>query len=221
MKGHGFRFGQRERLTVEEARPVGYVQDDVAWAREHGYGSRIREKTDRARREDPNLRYRAQLAASRRAAFDTAFDTALDGGRDAKLLSVDVPGGGTIRKRVGGCLAEAQTKLYGELRTWSRADAVAANLRPLYVSDLLKDRRFTEAVAAWEHCMRQSGHAYADPGWTSSNPPSPQTRSSRNGAQSRSRTSTDGGSQRGSPSFDASADRRQEARYSPGMRASC
>ncbi|MET9831233.1 hypothetical protein ABZ078_18470 [Streptomyces sp. NPDC006385] len=159
MESHGFPFRQRERLTVEEERPVGYVQDDVAWAREHGYGSRIREKTDRARREDPNHRYRARLPATRR----TAFDTALDGGRDAKQLSVDVPGGGTIRKRVGGCLAEAETKLYGELRTWSRADAVAGNLRPLYVSDLLKDKRFTAAVAAWARCMRQSGHAYADP----------------------------------------------------------
>lgn len=159
MEGHGFRFGQRERLTVEEERPVGYVQDDVAWAREHGYGSRIRQKTDRARREDPNYRHRAQLSASQRAAFDTA----LDGGPDAKPLSVDVPGGGTIRKRAGGCLAEAETKLYGELRTWSRADAVAGNLRPLYVSDLLKDKQFTAAVEGWARCMRQSGHDYADP----------------------------------------------------------
>ncbi|MFD6172129.1 hypothetical protein [Streptomyces coeruleorubidus] len=159
MERHGFRYGWRERLTLEEERPVGYVQDDVTWAREHGYGSRIREKTDRARREDPNYRYRAQLPATR----GTAYDTALDGGRDAKQLSVDVPGGGTIRKHVGGCLAEAQTKLYGELRTWSRADAVAGNLRPLYVSDLLRDKQFTAAVAAWARCMRQSGHSYADP----------------------------------------------------------
>ncbi|MCT9144673.1 hypothetical protein [Streptomyces violarus] len=159
MEHHGFRYGQRERLTMEEERPVGYVQDDVAWAREHGYGSRIREKADRARREDPNYRYRAQLSATR----GTAYDIALDGGRDAKQLSVDVPGGGTIRKRVGGCLAEAQTKLYGEMRTWFRADAVAGNLRPLYVSDLLKDKQFTAAVEAWARCMRQSGHAYTDP----------------------------------------------------------
>ncbi|MGI5428113.1 hypothetical protein [Streptomyces sp. CA-179760] len=159
MEGQGFRFGRRERLTVEEERPVGYVQDDVAWAREHGYGSRIREKADRARREDPGHRYRARLSASLRAAFDTA----LDGGPDAHPLSVDVPGGGTIRKRAGGCLAEAETKLYGELRTWFRVDAVAGNLRPLYVPDLMKDKRFTAAVAAWARCMRQSGHAYADP----------------------------------------------------------
>ena len=159
MAGHGFRYWEDHSLTLAESRPLGYVQDDVRWARTYGYGSRIAAKEDRARLRNPNARYRNGLSAARR----TAYDTALDGGRRAELLRAAVPGGGAVSKESGGCDGEAERTLYGDPATWFRLDTTASNLRPLYVGKLLHDQRFTAAVRAWSHCMEQAGHPYRDP----------------------------------------------------------
>ncbi|MFD4602509.1 hypothetical protein ACFWPQ_31335 [Streptomyces sp. NPDC058464] len=159
MARHGFRYWTDRPLSLAESRPLGYVQDDVNWARTYGYGSRITAKEDRARLHNPNSAYRKGLTATRQAAYDTA----LDGGRRAELLRTDVPGGGEVRKQTGGCDAEAERRLYGDPQTWFRLDTTASNLRPLYVGKLLHDRRFTAAVHAWSACMKRAGHPYPDP----------------------------------------------------------
>ncbi|BAC69523.1 hypothetical protein AQJ43_07460 [Streptomyces avermitilis] len=159
MARHGYRFWEERTLTLEESRPVGYVQDDVRWARTHGYGSRIMAKEDRARLRNPNLAYRASLPTARQSTYDTA----LDGGRTATLLKIEAPGGGTITKRSGGCTGEAEKKLYGDPKTWFRADSTVSNLRPLYVGKLLRDQEFSGAVRDWSRCMRRAGHPYRDP----------------------------------------------------------
>ncbi|MEV7690981.1 hypothetical protein ACFW1F_31135 [Streptomyces bungoensis] len=159
MARHGFRYWEERTLTLEESRPLGYVQDDVGWARAHGYGSRIAAKEDRARLHNPNSAYRAALPAPRRSGYDTA----LDGGRSAELLRTRAPGGGTVAKQYGGCTGEAERRLYGDPATWFRLDTTAGNLRPLYVGRLLKDRRFTAAVHAWSRCMARVGHPFPDP----------------------------------------------------------
>ncbi|WP_257002200.1 hypothetical protein [Streptomyces sp. WZ.A104] len=160
MERQGFTYHERRPLTLEESRPTGYVQDDVAWARKHGYGSRIAEKSSRARATDPNIAYRKGLSAERRRAFDTA----LDGGPTARVIVADVPGGGTIRKRADGCIGEAERKLYGDLETWFVAEKAADSIRPLYVGELLADKKFARAVRAWSRCMQSAGHPYRDPG---------------------------------------------------------
>ncbi|MEU9972120.1 hypothetical protein [Streptomyces sp. NPDC051014] len=160
MARQGFRYWSDSPLSLAESRPVGYVQDDVGWARTYGYGSRIAAKEDRARLRNPNIVYRTALPADRRAAYDTA----LDGGRATELLRTQVPGGGAVSKRSGGCDAAAERTLYGDPATWFRLDSAASNLRPLYVGRLLRDRRFTAAVHAWADCMKRAGHPYPDPG---------------------------------------------------------
>ncbi|MFI6253648.1 hypothetical protein [Streptomyces sp. NPDC051016] len=159
MARHGFGYWTDRPLSLAESRPLGYVQDDVRWARTYGYGSRITAEEDRARLRNPNNAYRKGLTATRQAAYDTA----LDGGRRAEALRTDVPGGGSVSKRTGGCDGEAERTLYGDPRTWFRLDTTASNLRPLYVGKLLHDRRFTAAVHAWSACMRRAGHPYPDP----------------------------------------------------------
>ncbi|MGW1561279.1 hypothetical protein ACWCQ1_32800 [Streptomyces sp. NPDC002144] len=159
MRRHGFRFWEERTLSLTESRPVGYVQDDVVWAREHGYGSRIMAKEDRARLRNPNLAYRGTLPPARRIAYDAA----MDGGREAALLKSRAPSGGTITKQSGGCAAEAEKKLYGDPAAWFRTDTTVSNLRPLYVDKLLRDRQFTAAVRAWSRCMGRAGHSYPDP----------------------------------------------------------
>ncbi|MDH6546454.1 hypothetical protein [Streptomyces sp. SAI-041] len=159
MRKQGFRYWEEKPLSLEESRPIGYVQDDVDWARSHGYGSRIGAKEERARLHNPNIAYRASLSRSRRQAFDIA----MDGGRDAVLLKSRTPSGGTITKQSGGCARQAQQTLYGDPQAWFRSEVTVNNLRPLYVSKLLRDKEFKSAVAAWSRCMSKAGHPFPDP----------------------------------------------------------
>lgn len=160
MKRHGFDYWEDRRLTLEESRPVRYVQDDVEWARKYGYGGRIDAKSQKVRESNPIGTYRQSLSASRR----TAFDIALDGGDDARTLTAPLPGGGgEIRKRLGGCTEEAERKLYGDPAEWFRTGKVATSLNSLYGEDLMKDRQLTEALGAWSRCMKKAGQPYKDP----------------------------------------------------------
>jgi hypothetical protein len=119
MESKGFKYWEAERLSLEESRTLGYVSDDVNWARKHGYGSRIQAKEERARSANPNAAYRATLPIERR----NAFDEALDDGIDAPVISVDLPMGGTVRKRIGGCVAGSERQLYGDPAAWSAASS--------------------------------------------------------------------------------------------------
>ncbi|CAL9568977.1 hypothetical protein [Streptomyces sp. enrichment culture] len=160
MAEQGFTYHVYRPLTVEEHHPVGYVQDDVAWAREHGYGSRIQAKADKARTGNPNIAYRKSLSQDRRQSYDAA----LDGGPEARELSADVPEGGTYRKRVGGCVAESEKRLYGDLETWFADEKTVSRLQARTMAAVLEDSRFTAAVERWSQCMRRAGHNLPDPG---------------------------------------------------------
>lgn len=160
MRRQGFEFWEAERATLAESRTLGYVLDDVDWARTYGYGSRIYAKEAAARASNPNLAYRKGLSEQRREAYDDA----LDEGFDAPMITVEIPGGGTLSKRMGGCVAGAEKKLYGDPREWFRAEKVVGHLRSLYVPRVLADRRFSAAQKAWSRCMKGAGFDYKDPG---------------------------------------------------------
>ncbi|MGW0653600.1 hypothetical protein ACWD4T_33260, partial [Streptomyces umbrinus] len=85
MRRQGFKYWEAERLSLEESRTLGYVLDDVGWARKHGYGSRIEAKETAARASNPNLAYRKSLSEQRRQAYDEA----LDEGIDAPVIAVE------------------------------------------------------------------------------------------------------------------------------------
>ncbi|RST12924.1 hypothetical protein E2C00_15420 [Streptomyces sp. WAC05374] len=159
MARQGFTYHEAERLSPEESRTSGYVSDDVDWARAHGYGSRIAAKHERAKRANPNVAYRQGLPAERR----TAYDKALDEGAGAPELTAELPTGGTVRKRVGGCVAESERRLYGDPGAWFRAEKTVMSLQPLYVPKVMADPRFTAALAQWARCMDRAGHPYRDP----------------------------------------------------------
>jgi hypothetical protein len=160
MNRHGFTFWENRTLTLRESRPVRYVQDDVAWARSYGYGGRIDAKSEQVRKHHPIAAYRQGLSAERRAPFDVA----LDGGGGAIELAASLPGSGVeVRKRLGGCTAEAEKTLYGDPAQWFRAAKTATGLNSLYGKDLMNDRRLTTAIRAWSTCMRQAGQPYDNP----------------------------------------------------------
>ncbi|KAF3463499.1 hypothetical protein [Streptomyces sp. Tu 3180] len=160
MAGKGFEYWEAERLSLRESRTLGYVADDVGWARAYGYGSRIHAKEDEARRNNRNAAYRAALPPERR----TAYDRALDEGPGAPEMSVRLPSGGVVRKRVGGCVADSEKRLYGDPEAWFRADKVAGSAGRLLVPKVMADKEFTAALAAWSRCLKRAGHTYANPG---------------------------------------------------------
>lgn len=160
MDRQGFTYWEDRGLTLQESRPVRFVQDDVEWARTHGYGGRIEAKSLRVRERNPNGTYRQSLSATRRAAFDIA----LDGGDDAEMLRAPLPAGGEIRKRLGGCTEESERTLYGDPAAWFRTSKTVSGLGALYGEELMADRRLTSALRAWARCMKRAGQPYEDPG---------------------------------------------------------
>ncbi|MEV1066741.1 hypothetical protein [Streptomyces sp. NPDC050263] len=159
MKRHGFTYWEDRTLTLRESKPVRYVQDDVAWARTYGYGGRIDAEQERLHLRNPIAAYRQGLSAARR----TAFDEALDGGAGTRVLTAALPGGGEIRKRLGGCTGEAERELYGDPAEWFRTGKIATGLNSLYGEQLMEDRELTAAVGAWSRCMKAAGQPYKDP----------------------------------------------------------
>jgi hypothetical protein len=159
MGDAGFKYRTGPLPTVDELKGGGFVLTDPDWAKRNGYGSRLQQKLQETQRDDPNHAYLNALPQQERARYSRT----LEGGPSSVLLTAELPGGGTVQTPREGCQAKAKEQLYGDFETWFQAEKTATNLTPLYVSDLLDDKRFVNALASWSACMRRSGHAYADP----------------------------------------------------------
>lgn len=162
MEHNGFRYWVDPPADADTVRAFTYrfVQDDVAWAREHGYGGRLKRAFFAAREQDRNLAYRKRLSPAERKRFSTA----LGGGPDTPMLSVRLPAGGAVRTLDGGCQHSARQELYGDTETFFRANKIATNLLGVYVPKVMRDPRFTTGLKAWSRCMRDAmGRDYADP----------------------------------------------------------
>ncbi|MET8571753.1 hypothetical protein [Streptomyces sp. NPDC004783] len=159
MAGKGFRTWVVPRQPVPDDRDFPYVVDDVEWASRHGYGSDILARRAEVRASDPNRNYFAGLTpAERQRALD-----ALHGERTGKRVSVRSPNGTTVSRVDGGCAAEAQKKLYGDLETWFRVLTVTDALETLRSSMTTGNAEFASSVKDWSACMRARGLPYKTP----------------------------------------------------------
>ncbi|MFI9616851.1 hypothetical protein ACIHCM_35110 [Streptomyces sp. NPDC052023] len=143
-----------------EPPPMALVLADVAWAREHGYGTRVRtpEETARLRADDPvGDRLRA-LTPERRAEALRAWQ---GGGVDT--VEVTLPGGMTTGRSTRGCTSEARGELYGDFRTWFGADAVDRGVTALAMSRAQADPVFTKALRDWSDCAAGRGLPHESP----------------------------------------------------------
>lgn len=159
MAAQGFRYWPVPVGTVEERQGSGYVLDDVDWAREHGYGTQLRDRVVAIQENDPNHAYANALPEAERLRYSDA----LDGNPSAGLLTAELPAGGTIRTPSDSCVAKAKGELYVDFAAWFQAEKVATNLVGLYADDLVADERFKAALTAWSECMHERGHDYPDP----------------------------------------------------------
>ncbi|WP_081235574.1 hypothetical protein [Streptomyces viridosporus] len=159
MAGKGFRTWVVPRRPVPDDREFPYVIDDVEWASRHGYGSDISTQRDKVRAFDPNRRYFAGLASSKR---QRALD-ALHGEKTGKRISIQSPNGMTISRMDGGCAADAQEELYGDLETWFRVLTVTDALDTLRSSMTAGDADFAKSVKDWSTCMHARGLPYETP----------------------------------------------------------
>ncbi|QMV24002.1 hypothetical protein GQS52_21915 [Streptomyces sp. SCUT-3] len=160
MREAGFRLWKTPENPLPEHRDFPYAVDDADWAREHGYGSGLRQRVERLRAEDPNRRYLQGLSPQRRQAAVTALNgTDPQDGPHATL-----PMGAQVSRSSEGCTSAAQRELYGDLDAWFTAQMITDTLPSIRRARVLDDAAYTTAVGKWSSCMRRRGHDHADPG---------------------------------------------------------
>jgi hypothetical protein len=158
MRAQGFQYRPVPRDPVPEARDFPYVLDDVAWAREHGYGTDVRRKAAEMREKDVNQRYFRSLPPARRAQALRAAN-----GPDPNGITARTPDGMVLRRSTEGCRSQAERTLYGDLAAWFQAEVTLESLTQMRRTRVLADPAFARAVGPWARCMRAAGHPYASP----------------------------------------------------------
>ncbi|MEU5366838.1 hypothetical protein ABZ354_25775 [Streptomyces sp. NPDC005925] len=159
MAAHGFKTWVVPRRPLADDREFPYAVDDVQWASEHGYGSDLAARRKRLRLSDPNRLYFAGLTPSRQK---RALD-AYHGAESTKRITVRAPNGMSISRTDGGCVAQSQKELYGDLATWFRVTTVTDALAGIRNQMVLGDVEFKGSVKDWATCMRKRGFSYASP----------------------------------------------------------
>ncbi|GHD49254.1 hypothetical protein [Streptomyces galbus] len=150
-----------ERGRTELAPPApALVLSDLAYAREHGYGPRVRtpEETARLLADDPVGDYLRALSPKRRAQALRAWQ---GGGVDT--VEVTLPSGMTRGRSSRGCTSEARGELYGDFRTWFGVDAVDQGVTALAMDRAQEDPAFTGALRGWSHCVAVRGLPHESP----------------------------------------------------------
>ncbi|MGJ5760664.1 hypothetical protein [Streptomyces galbus] len=158
MRRKGFDYQPVKENPVPQAREFPYVLDDVAWAREHGYGSGIQHALSELRRTDANQRYFRGLPAGRRAAALAAAN-----GSPPLTVTARAPDGMVYQRSPAGCQSQADATLYGNLQEWFRAKVTADALTEIRHAKVSGDPRFAKALKPWSACMRAAGHPAASP----------------------------------------------------------
>lgn len=162
MARKSFEYRVWPQVDADTDRAFRYrvVQDDIAWAREHGYGEQLRRAFFKMKKHNERLAAQNALPPVQRERYTTA----LLGSPGTPMLEVRLPSGGTVRSPNGGCSGTARTQLYGDAKAYFEADRVATDLVAAYLPKVMGDPRYTAALQAWAGCMRkETGSAYAGP----------------------------------------------------------
>ncbi|WP_163507086.1 hypothetical protein [Fodinicola acaciae] len=167
----GFDFIVTDPRTLPQAREFPYVIDDVAWARQHGYGTDIQRAQDQARRNDPNAKYVQSLSSQRQAAL-----LAAENGPSPSGLTITTVDGLQYSRNPHSCSSQAQQQLYGDLAGWFGSKASMDSIKYLRITTVQRDPAFLQAGHTWSACMQRSGYHYANPAAIRAAPPGTRTK---------------------------------------------
>lgn len=160
MRARGFQYSAVLPPKVTPRREFPYGNDDVAWARAHGFGLVDPHDTeiDRYLRNHPNERYVDGLSAGKREAYARALT-----GDFNRQVSVRLPDGSEVFMTMGGCTAEVSQALYGDPAVRLRLEHTVQLIGSEAHDRVIADRRYLAALTAWRNCMRSRGYSYDSP----------------------------------------------------------
>jgi hypothetical protein len=156
MSVHGFRYTVPLPAATSQRKPNPYGNDDVTWARRHGYGLT---EPPPAPRRGPNALYVTSLPPDRRTAYKLALI-----GNGRHTVAARPPGGPVITTSSDGCVADARRRLYGDLGTWFRLSVTVTNLDADIQPHVVRAAPYVKALARWLACMRDRKLIASSPG---------------------------------------------------------
>lgn len=162
MVDHGFSFWvhwRAEEAADHDDGTTRYVLSDRSRAQAEGFGIGTALHSAPSRPRSPNEDYVESLPPRRQVEYGLAFH-----GDPGDAVSVTLPSGTVASVSVGGCLSQARSQLYTDLREWLRLSTFWANVDAEAAELVRATPEFTEAVEAWSDCMRRGGWEVSEPG---------------------------------------------------------
>jgi hypothetical protein len=127
----------------------------------YGFYSRaVREAAHPTAQDQPGRegKYAASLPAKARQRYLLAF-----GGPLSQMVTVTVPGEGTVQIATGGCLAAARRQVYGSLTNFVLATTGWTGIQSQLNRAVQADPAFPAVIAKWSACMAAHGYKYPSP----------------------------------------------------------
>ncbi len=151
-------LGHRRNFT-----PWGW--DDPDLARRIGYGiettrnatERLVQEANQARANSPQARVYASLSPQERVRYDEALTGS---GPPVVYANVD---GAAFSTRPDGCLAQAQSTLYGSLTGFAHAIWIRNELSATVEHRMTQQADYRTALEGWRRCMERHGYDVDDP----------------------------------------------------------
>ncbi|MEU1803788.1 hypothetical protein [Streptomyces sp. NPDC019937] len=129
--------------------------DDIPLHRRFGYGvTTVRTSQP----TDPNAAYTASLSRRRQERYSAALF-----GTPAHRLDARLPSGEVTFVYTDGCTAQAEKRLYGDLKKWLIANTTVVNLPAEVDNRVRAARELTATVKPWSGCMSSHGFRFSSP----------------------------------------------------------
>ncbi|MFJ8390921.1 hypothetical protein ACIQ9Q_41905 [Streptomyces sp. NPDC094438] len=142
----------QDEITAADQVTAG---DDVAAARTVGYGITA---VPRQQPYDRNGAYVASLPTAQQAAYSEALD-----GTAQHRLDAALPNGEVTFVYTDGCIAQAEARIYGDLKGWLVADTTVINLGTDLDNLVRGDSALARTEQPWSACMAKEGYHFSTP----------------------------------------------------------
>lgn len=150
-------MAQRGRSYLPQDRAPATPDSTVEGRRAGGYG--LYEQFTGAKQDvTANDAHVGELAPADQDAYEKALV-----GTDEERRAIKLSNGGTVSFGGGGCQAEAQRTLYGDVVEWARITYVPQALHLTMAKQVEQDPQYLAALREWAKCMSGKGFQVASP----------------------------------------------------------